>query len=59
MEKNSFRDAVNNRDYKTLEGFFYWTIKQNYWRGFRACVILVIVPMLVAFVVFCNALINL
>lgn len=33
--------------------------KYNYWRGFRACLILVVLPLGIAFVVFCNSLIKL
>lgn len=33
--------------------------KANYWRGFWTCIILVIFPLSIAFVVFCNSLIKL
>ena len=34
------------------------TRKANYWRGFKACLVLVVLPIGVLFVVFCNTLIN-
>lgn len=33
--------------------------KRNYWRGFRACLLFVVLPLGIAFVVFCNSLIKL
>lgn len=33
--------------------------KRNYWRGFRACMILVVVPGVIAFILFCDAIIKL
>ena len=32
--------------------------KYDYWRGFRACLILVVAPLLLAIVVSCNWIIN-
>lgn len=32
--------------------------KANYWRGFRACLILVVAPILITYIVFCNYIIN-
>lgn len=31
--------------------------KANYWRGFRACLILIVLPLGVLFVIFCKAII--
>lgn len=32
--------------------------KSNYWRGFRACLILIVLPLAILFVIFCDRLTN-
>lgn len=34
------------------------TRKANYWRGFRACLVLVVAPLVIFLVLFCNYIIN-